>query len=72
MHLAVSHGLICTLEDAHRVIERYVDLDTDPVAAALCRQLRRASTPAEIEEATTAFRDWAEAQGIMITHTEVD
>ena len=52
------------------MIERYIDLDTDPVAAALCRQLKRARTREEIEEAAMAFREWAEAQGIVITYAE--
>ena len=61
---------IRSLEAAAKVIRRHAGDGLDRNAQDLLQQIKHASTLQEADAAGTAFRAWAEAQGLLLVPPE--
>jgi hypothetical protein len=61
---------IRSLDAALRVVRGYSGERADAATEGLARRLEIAATPAEAEEAGTAFRAWVHARGLLLIRPE--
>ena len=59
-----------SLEAAAKVVRRHAASHADRKAEDLLRRIEAASTAAQAEAAGKAFRDWAEAEGLLLVPPE--
>jgi hypothetical protein len=61
---------ICSTEAAAKVIQRHTENCIDLAADNLLRHIAVAKRPDEVAEATSAFREWAEEEGLLAETSE--
>jgi hypothetical protein len=61
---------IRSLEAAAKVVRRHAGRHPDRKAEGLLHRIENASTTAQAEAAGNAFREWAEAEGLLLVPPE--